>query len=171
MQSRNKPLQIIGMLAGAISLMVVVTVIISTATFMRNKKSNRILPNRRVRRRPRKQHNWNLKNPFKKAETPGEKFRVEEEEREPEVVVENVNYNNNVSNVVRQWPLPPCAPSLPPPQPPYILGERHWAVPTVSATAVPRPKKKPVITRQNSVNNALVSELKMRLEQRSMLKH
>ncbi|XP_051282980.1 cadherin-related family member 1 isoform X1 [Dicentrarchus labrax] len=174
MQSRNKPLHILGMLAGFISLMVIVTVIISTATFMRNKKSNRILPNRRVRRRPRKQQAWVFKNPFKKPETPGEKFKIEEvreeEEREIEVIVENVNYNNNVSNVVRQWPLPPSAPSLPPPPPAYIPGERQWAVPTVSATLAPRPKKK-VITRQDTVNKALVSELKMRLEQKSLMKH
>uniref|UniRef100_A0A4W6E9G4 Cadherin-related family member 1 n=1 Tax=Lates calcarifer TaxID=8187 RepID=A0A4W6E9G4_LATCA len=155
MQGRNKPLQILGILAGVISLMVIVTVIISTATFMRNKKSNRILPNRRVRRRPRKQHTWNLKNPFK-------------EEREPEVIVENINHNNNV---VRNWPPPPCAPSLPPPPPPYIPGQRQWAIPTSSSTVAPKPKKKPVITRQDSVNKALVSELKMRLEQKRMLEH
>uniref|UniRef100_A0A7N6BWY3 Photoreceptor cadherin n=1 Tax=Anabas testudineus TaxID=64144 RepID=A0A7N6BWY3_ANATE len=171
MQSRNKPLQILGMLAGVIVLMVIVTVIISTATFMRNKKSNRILPNRRVRRRQRKQPTWNFKNPFKKPESSGEKFRVEEEEPEPEVVVENVNYNNNVSNVARHWPPPPCAPSLPPPAPPYIPGERQWAVPSVSATVAPKPRKKPVMTRQDTVNKALVSELKMRLEQKRLLKH
>ncbi|XP_035462941.2 cadherin-related family member 1 isoform X1 [Scophthalmus maximus] len=171
MQSRNKPLQILGMLAGVISLMVVVTVIISTATFMRNKKSNRILPNRRVRRRQRKQNNWNFKNPFKTPEAPGERFRVEEEEREPEVTVENVNYNNNVSTVVRQWPPPPCAPSLPPPPPPYVPGERQWAVPTISATVAPRPKKKPAITGQDIMNKALVSELKMRLEQKRIQRH
>lgn len=170
MQSRNNPVQILGMLAGVISLMVVVTVIISTATFMRNKKSNRILPNRRVRRRQRKQNTWNFKSPFKKPELQGDKFRAVEEEPEPEVIVENINYNNNISNVVRQWPPPPSAPSLPPPAP-YIPGERHWAVPTTSTAAVPKPKKRPVITRQNTVNNALVSELKMRLEQRKMLKH
>ncbi|KAI3363237.1 hypothetical protein L3Q82_011867, partial [Scortum barcoo] len=176
MQSRNKPLKILGMLGGVICLMVTVTVIISTATFMRNKKSNRILPNRRVRRRPRKQNAWNLKNPFKSPEASGEKFKVAEEEREPEVIVENVNYNNNVnnvSNVVRHWPPPPppCAPSLPPPPSTYIPGERQWVVPTVSATVAPRPKKKPGIIRQDTVNNALVSELKMRLEQKKMLKH
>ncbi len=173
MQSRNKPLQILGMLAGGIGLLVVVTVIISTATFLRNKKSNRILPNRRVRRRQQKQA-WTFKNPFKKRETPAEKFRVEEEEQEPEVTVENVNYNNNVSNVVRQWPPPPPpprAPSLPPPPPPYIPGERQWTVPTVSATVPPKPKKKPVVTRQDTVNKALVSELKLRLEQKRMMKH
>lgn len=172
MQSRNKPLQIIGMLAGVIILMVIVTVIISTATFMRNKKSNRILPNRRIRRRPRNQRTWNFKNPFNKPETPGEKFKVQEEEQEPEVIVENVNYNNNVSNVVRLWtPPPPCAPSLPPPPPPYMPGERQWSVPTVSATVAPKPKKKSVMTRQDTVKNALVSELKMKLEQKRLLKH
>lgn len=166
MQNRNKPLQILGMLAGVISSMVIVTVIISTAMFMRNKKSNRILPNRRVRRRQRKQP-WNFRNPFKKPDDVGEKFKVqEEEERQPEVIVENVNYNNNVGNVVRHWPPPPCAPSLPPPPPPYVPGERQWAVPTVSANVAPRPKKKPVVTRQDTVNKALVSELKMRLEQK-----
>ncbi|XP_068424583.1 cadherin-related family member 1a [Clinocottus analis] len=167
MHNRNQPLQILGMLAGVISLMVIVTVIISTATFMRNKKSNRVLPNRRVRRRPPKQPPWNFRNPFKVPETPGEKFRVEEEE--PEVIVENVNYNNNVTDVVRQWPPPPCAPSLPPPN--YIPGERQWAVPTISATVAPKPRKKPNMNRQDTVNLALVSELKMRLEQKRMLKH
>ncbi|XP_068183992.1 cadherin-related family member 1a [Antennarius striatus] len=171
MQSRNKPLHILGMLAGVISLMVVVTVFISTAIFMRNKKSNRILPNRRIRRR--KQKAWNFKNPFNKPENPGEKFRVEEEEQEPDIAVENVNYNNNVNNVVRQWPPPPppCAPCLPPPPPAYIPGERQWAVPTVSATVAVKPKKKPVMNRQDTVNRAMVSELKMRLEQKRMLKH
>ncbi|XP_039995672.1 cadherin-related family member 1 [Xiphias gladius] len=168
MQSRYNPLHILGILAGVISLMVIVTVIISTVTFMRNKKSNRILPNRRVRRRPRKQH-WNFKIP----ETQGEKFRVVEEDREPDVIVDNVNCNNNVNNLVRHWPppAPPCAPSLPPPPPPYIPGERQWAVPTISATVAPKPKKKPVITRQDTVNKALVSELKMRLEQKRIQKH
>ncbi|KAG7511650.1 cadherin-related family member 1-like [Solea senegalensis] len=170
MQSRNNPLQILGLLAGVICLMVIVTVIISTATFMRNKKSNRILPNRRVRRRPRKPHTWNLRNLFKSGETSGESFRVEEQERE--TFVENVNYNNNVNNVVRHnRPPPPCAPSLPPPPPPYVPGERLWAVPTISASVELKPKRKPVINRQDNVNKALVSELKLRLEQKRMLKH
>uniref|UniRef100_A0A668A3U0 Photoreceptor cadherin n=1 Tax=Myripristis murdjan TaxID=586833 RepID=A0A668A3U0_9TELE len=168
MQSRDKPLQILGMLAGVISLMVIVTVIISTAMFMRNKKSNRILPNRRIKRRPRHQQTWIWKNPFKKTENSADKFRVAEEEPEPELTVENVNYNNNVSNVVRQWPPPPppCAPSLPPPPPSYIPGDRQWVVPTVSAAVAVKPKRKSEMTRQDTVNKALVSELKMRLEKR-----
>ncbi|XP_059215964.1 cadherin-related family member 1, partial [Centropristis striata] len=179
MHNRNNPLQIVGMLAGGISLMVVVTVIISTATFLRNKKSNRILPNRRVRRRQPKQNPWNFKNPFKKPENPGERFRVQEEEPEPElepepepvVIVENVNYNNNVTNGVRQWPPPPSAPSLPPPPPCYKPGERHWTVPTVSATVAAKPRKKPTMNRRDTKDLALVSELKMRLEQKKLLKH
>lgn len=171
MQSRNKPLQILGILAGVICLMIIVTVVISTATFMRNKKSNRILPNRRVRRRQQRQQVWNFKNPFKKPQPPGEKFRVQEEEREPEVIVENVNHNNNVSNVVRHWPPPPCAPTLPPPPPMYIPEGRQWTVPTISATVAVKPKKKPAMTRQDTVNKAMVSELKMRLEQKRLLKH
>uniref|UniRef100_UPI0037E9332B cadherin-related family member 1a n=1 Tax=Semicossyphus pulcher TaxID=241346 RepID=UPI0037E9332B len=178
MQNRNNPLQILAMLAGVISVMVIVTVIISTATFMRNKKSNRILPNRRVRRRQRNQPIWNFKMPFKKPENPGQKFTVEEveqeQEQEPEVIVENLNYNNNISsNVVRQWPPPPppCAPTLPPPPPPCFSGDRHWAVPTVSTAVAIKPKKRMLNTRQDTVNNALVSELKMRLEQKRLLNH
>ncbi|KAM6916735.1 cadherin-related family member 1a isoform 1-T1 [Xenentodon cancila] len=173
MQNRNKPLQIIGLLAGVIGLMVIVTVIISTATFMRNKKSNRILPNRRVRRRPQKPQMWNFKNPFKTADTSRETFRVEEEQQDQEVMMDNINYNNNVTNVVRNWPPPPppCAPSLPAPPPLYVPGERHWTVPTVSATVAPKPRKKLSTERQNTVNKALVSELKLRLEQKRMGAH
>uniref|UniRef100_A0A8C6L9H5 Cadherin-related family member 1a n=1 Tax=Nothobranchius furzeri TaxID=105023 RepID=A0A8C6L9H5_NOTFU len=169
--NRNNPMQIIGMLVGLISLMVIVTIIISTATFMRNKRSNRILPNRRVRRRPRSQNLWSFRNPFRKSETQREKFRIKEDEMEPEVIVENVNYNNNISNVVRHWcpPPPPCAPSLPPPPPSYFHGERHWTVPTVSAAVAPKPRKKPLLERQDTMNKALVSELKMRLERRRMM--
>ncbi|KAM3862985.1 cadherin-related family member 1a [Diretmus argenteus] len=166
MQSRDNPLQILGMLAGAISVMVIVTVIISTGMFLRNKKANRILPNRRIKKKHRQQQNWNFKSPFKKPENPEEKFHVAEEPG-PEVVVENVNYNNNISNVVRHWspPPPPCAPSLPPPPPSYIPGNRQWVVPTVSAAVAAKPKKKPQMNRRDTVDRALVSELKMRLEQ------
>ncbi|XP_037128337.1 cadherin-related family member 1 isoform X1 [Syngnathus acus] len=167
MHDKNKPVQIVGVLAGVISLMVMLTVVISTVTFVRNKKSNRVVPNRRVRRRPRNQHAWTFKNLFRKAENPEEKFQVEDDEPD---VAENVNRNNNVDNAVRHWPPPPPrAPSLPPPPPPYVPGERKWVVPTVSATVAARPKKKSLA--QDTVNKALVSELKMRLEKKRMLNH
>ncbi|KAK7901759.1 hypothetical protein WMY93_018528 [Mugilogobius chulae] len=111
MQSRNKPMHILGMLGAAICLMVIVTVIISTVMFMRNKKSNRILPNRRIRRRKQPP----LSSPFK----PQEPDRAEEVEREPER--ENVNYNNNVGNVVRIWPPPPRPAPRHSPRPPSHL--------------------------------------------------
>lgn len=169
MQNRNKPLQILGMLAGIISLMIIVTVLISTATFMRNKKSNRILPNRRVKRRPKTQHTWLFKNPLKRPEMNEQKFKVKEEEREPEVIVENVNHNNNAGRILRQWPPPP-PPCVPPP--PFCLPvERQWVIPTVSATVAPKPLKKAAVTRQDSVNKALVSELKMKLEQKRKSGH
>ncbi|XP_005744861.1 cadherin-related family member 1a isoform X1 [Pundamilia nyererei] len=169
MQNRNKPLQILGMLAGIISLMIIVTVLISTATFMRNKKSNRILPNRRVKRRPKTQHTWLFKNPLKRPERNEQKFKVKEEEREPEVIVENVNHNNNAGRILRQWPPPP-PPCAPPPA--FCLPvERQWVIPTVSATVAPKPLKKAVVTRQDSVSKALVSELKMRLEQKRKSDH
>uniref|UniRef100_A0A8C8JJ48 Cadherin-related family member 1 n=1 Tax=Oncorhynchus tshawytscha TaxID=74940 RepID=A0A8C8JJ48_ONCTS len=121
-QSRDKPLHILGMIAGVISLMVVVTVFISTIMFMRNKKSNRILPHRRIR--------------------------------------------SMVSG--RHWPPPPPnAPALPPLLPGGRPGDRQWVVPTVLGTVAQiKPKRnrnRPV----DSVNAALVSELKMRLDQRS----
>lgn len=174
MQNRNNPLQVLGTIVGFISLMVMVTVIISTATFMRNKKSNRILPNRRIRRRhqPQRQHLWSFKNLFRTPDSTRERFTAADEEQAPQTIGENVNYNNNLSNVVRHWsplPPPPSAPSLPPPPPAYFPGERQWVIPTVSATVVPKPRKKMVNDRQDTVNRALVSELKMRLEQKRMM--
>lgn len=161
------------MLAGVIVLMVVITVVISTATYMRNKKCNRILPNRRVRRRPQKEPAWNLKSLFKKVENPAERFQVEENEEQQQP--ENVNYNNNVSNVVRHWspppPPPPRAPSAPPPPPAYIPEGRQWVVPTVSAAVAIKPKKRPAMSTQDTVNRAMVSELKMKLEQKRLLQH
>ncbi|KAM6956192.1 cadherin-related family member 1a [Aplochiton taeniatus] len=188
MQSRDKPLHILGMIAGVISLMVVVTVFISTVMFMRNKKSNRVLPHRRIKRRPQNKA-WAVPNPFKRPDNPGEKFVVEEQQ---EVEVENVNYNNNViPSAVGSWP--PASPShwvpappshwpspphsaplpsapVPPPLPTYVRpGDRPWAVPSVSAGVAIKPKKRIDKSRENSVNTALVSELKMRLEQKRLL--
>uniref|UniRef100_A0A673W2S2 Cadherin related family member 1 n=1 Tax=Salmo trutta TaxID=8032 RepID=A0A673W2S2_SALTR len=54
LQSRHNPMKALGMVAGVISILVGVTVLISTAMFLRNTKSNRIMPARRIiiRRRP-----------------------------------------------------------------------------------------------------------------------
>ncbi|XP_077586256.1 cadherin-related family member 1a isoform X1 [Stigmatopora nigra] len=171
LNNKNKSMQIIGVLVGIIGLMVTVTVIISTITFVRNKKSNRVMPNRRIRRRPRNENAWTFKSPFKKGGNPEESGEVEQQESDTQDVGENVNYNNNVGNTIRNWPPPPpCAPPLPPPPPPsHLPGERKWVVPTVSATVAARPKKKS--TAHDTANKALVSELKMKLEQKRMLYH
>uniref|UniRef100_A0A8C7DUP3 Cadherin-related family member 1 n=1 Tax=Oncorhynchus kisutch TaxID=8019 RepID=A0A8C7DUP3_ONCKI len=185
-QSRDKPLHILGMIAGVISLMVVVTVFISTIMFMRNKKSNRILPHRRIRRRNNPPVTFKFPNS-------GEKLLIQE----PEVMVgvncsncniasghplppnHNMNVvtghhwspNHNVSMVSgRHWPPPPPpnAPALPPLLPGGRPGDRQWVVPTVLGTVAQiKPKRnrnRPV----DSVNAALVSELKMRLDQRRL---
>ncbi|CAL8361238.1 unnamed protein product [Boreogadus saida] len=195
MQSRDKPLQILAMLAGVIGTMVVVTVTISTATFLRNKRSNRVLPHRRVRRRPQKPSQgwstWTLPRPFGRGRgrggggDPADKFSVsrgEEEGVEAEKVtvevVENINYNNNVTVGDGGWvglgslrplplahPPPPCAPALPPPASQY-----HWAVPTVSGgvAVVAAKAKRKQRSKEDLMNKALVSELKMRLEQKRL---
>ncbi|EPY88984.1 cadherin-related family member 1-like protein [Camelus ferus] len=53
MQTKDNPMKAVGVLAGIMAIIVAITVLISTATFWRNKKSNKVLPVRRVlRKRP-----------------------------------------------------------------------------------------------------------------------
>uniref|UniRef100_A0A4W5R5Z4 Cadherin-related family member 1 n=1 Tax=Hucho hucho TaxID=62062 RepID=A0A4W5R5Z4_9TELE len=155
MLSRDKPLHILGMIAGVISLMVMVTVFISTIMFMRNKKSNRILPHRRIRRRNKPPVTFKFPNP-------GEKFLIQE----PEVmVVDSVNCSN--CNIASGHPLPPNH-NMNVVTGHHWPGDRQWVVPTVLGTVAQiKPKRnrnRPV----DSVNAALVSELKMRLDQRRL---
>uniref|UniRef100_A0A8C7PF40 Photoreceptor cadherin n=1 Tax=Oncorhynchus mykiss TaxID=8022 RepID=A0A8C7PF40_ONCMY len=152
-QSRDKPLHILGMIAGVISLMVVVTVFISTIMFMRNKKSNRILPHRRIRRRNKPPVTFKFPNS-------GEKLLIQE----PEVMV-GVNCSN--CNIASGHPLPPNH-NMNVVTGHHWPGDRQWVVPTVLGTVAQiKPKRnrnRPV----DSVNAALVSELKMRLDQRRL---
>uniref|UniRef100_A0A8C7F7M3 Cadherin-related family member 1 n=1 Tax=Oncorhynchus kisutch TaxID=8019 RepID=A0A8C7F7M3_ONCKI len=152
-QSRDKPLHILGMIAGVISLMVVVTVFISTIMFMRNKKSNRILPHRRIRRRNNPPVTFKFPNS-------GEKLLIQE----PEVMV-GVNCSN--CNIASGHPLPPNH-NMNVVTGHHWPGDRQWVVPTVLGTVAQiKPKRnrnRPV----DSVNAALVSELKMRLDQRRL---
>ncbi|XP_036430119.1 cadherin-related family member 1 isoform X3 [Colossoma macropomum] len=165
MQSRENPMQILGLITGVIIVMVVVTVLISTVMFMRTKKSNKILPSRRIiRRRAKHRKQWNIQNPFK-PQSNGENFMMKESEVP---MAENINCNNN--SVGTRWspPAPPRAP-LPPPLPGHSRsGERSWAVPTVSASVASKSKKRSCRHKENPVNTALVSELKLKLEQKKM---
>lgn len=175
MQSRDNPIQILGMIACVICSMLVATVLISTITFVRNKKSNKILPSRRIIRRRPKHRQWG----FKVGGNSGKNFEVKDE---PENV-ENINCNNNVHTHchLHHHPPPPMypppmhpphmhPPGLPPPLPCFSRpSERQWAgTPVSSSTVVLKPMKRLIQTKENNVNTALVSELKMRLEQKRM---
>uniref|UniRef100_A0AAY4B140 Photoreceptor cadherin n=1 Tax=Denticeps clupeoides TaxID=299321 RepID=A0AAY4B140_9TELE len=162
MQSRENPLKALGAMAGFISVMVVMTVLISTAMYLRNSKSNRIMPSRRIiRRRPRDRCQWNLnfKKPFGWPDS-SNRFVVED----PEGKNHNISLNNNSP---RGGFPPPSAPKLPPPPMSNLkYGERMGTVPTISGTLSSKGSKKFRRNTENSVSNALVSELKMKLEQK-----
>ncbi|XP_061080891.1 cadherin-related family member 1-like [Conger conger] len=163
LQSRDNPMKALGMIAGVISVMVVVTVLISTAMFMRNIKSNRIMPARRViRRRPRDQRPWNFGLPLVRLGNRSDKFCIED----PDNVGNNTNLNNNTS---APPPLPPSAPTLPPPPQYYHKHkETKQAVPTVSGSMESISSGTSRRNRDDMVSSALVSELKMILEQKMM---
>ncbi|KAA0724802.1 Cadherin-related family member 1 [Triplophysa tibetana] len=147
MQSRDNPMKVVGVAAAAISIMVLVTIIISTVMYLRNTKSNRITPARRIiRRRAREHHQWTFKPPLGLTESKG---------------------NNN-----RPKPPTPRAPVLPPP--PSDPNERQWTVPTVSGVVSSRKSSRSCrrstdqLTHHvtEDVSSSLVSELKKKIEQK-----
>uniref|UniRef100_A0AAX7T360 Photoreceptor cadherin n=1 Tax=Astatotilapia calliptera TaxID=8154 RepID=A0AAX7T360_ASTCA len=108
MKSRDNPLKALGMVTFIISVLVGGTVLISTAMYMRNSKSNRIMPARRIiKRRPRDQQPWTFKIPVIKFTNPGEKFLI----TNPESSLQQE------TGSPRLKPPPPIAPCLPPPPP------------------------------------------------------
>ncbi|XP_029933161.1 cadherin-related family member 1 isoform X2 [Myripristis murdjan] len=158
MKSRDNPLRAIGVVTFIISLLVGVTVLVSAAMYMRNTKSNRIMPARRViKRRPRDQEPWNL--PLLKLNNPADKFIVGDPESNP----------MQTGRSSRPKPPPPSAPSLPPP-PPCSTRPTEWprAVPTISGALAAKGSKKAKANRrkEGNISSALVSELKMKLEQK-----
>ncbi|KAJ8360276.1 hypothetical protein SKAU_G00168010 [Synaphobranchus kaupii] len=158
MQSRENPIKVLGMIAGVISVIVVVTIVISTAIFMRNQKSNRIMPARRIIRKRQRDHKLlAFRLPFHRPDNPANKFLV----RDPEKELENINHNNNI-NMSRPPPPPPlcgAAMSLPP---------QYHPRPSQGHCSAHRATRKSVRTKETNINSALVSELKMRLEQKKM---
>uniref|UniRef100_A0A8C2GPA8 Photoreceptor cadherin n=1 Tax=Cyprinus carpio TaxID=7962 RepID=A0A8C2GPA8_CYPCA len=163
----ENPMQFLGLVSGVIIIMVFVTVFISTVIYVRNVKSNKILPSRRIIRRKRKP--WrqdDFHQPFRE-ECCGVKFRNEDLEIP---TADNINCNNNVKGCFhRTPPSPPDAPVMPPPLPSHFRhGDREWTVPTVSASVASKTKKRSDRCKDNPVNTALVSELKLRLEQKNM---
>ncbi|XP_023269184.1 cadherin-related family member 1-like isoform X2 [Seriola lalandi dorsalis] len=160
MKSRDNPMKALGMVTVIISMLVGVTVLISTAMYMRNSKSNRIMPARRIiRRRPRDQQPWTFKMPGITFNHPADKFAIGDPERSP---------HRNTGNP-RPKPPPPSAPSLPPPPPSNTRPrERPQAVPTISGALASKGSKKAKSSRrkEGNISSALVSELKMKLEQK-----
>ncbi|XP_050815046.1 cadherin-related family member 1 isoform X1 [Gopherus flavomarginatus] len=165
MQTKDNPMKALGVLAGVMGIMVVITIMISTAMFWRNKRSNKIMPVRRIIKKRQIQQprtvrmEW-LK--FKWSSNPAEKFAIEDDTKS----LQNENSNNNV-----QVPsLPPTAPALPPPA---VLAPKinttEWRVTTVSGSLSPKFINKPGKKRGlNSTHNALVSELKQKFEKRNI---
>ncbi|XP_035468746.2 cadherin-related family member 1 isoform X1 [Scophthalmus maximus] len=160
MKSRDNPMRALGMVTVIISALVGVTVLISTAMYMRNSKSNRILPVRRIiKRRPRDRQTWTFQMPGIKFNNPADKFLIGD--------AEGRHQRDNSSP--RTKPAPPSAPCLPPPPPSTARpSERPWAVPTISGALASKGSKKVKSNRrkEGNMSSALVSELKMKLEQK-----
>ncbi|KAA8581446.1 cadherin-related family member 1 isoform X2 [Etheostoma spectabile] len=156
LKSRDNPMKALGMVTVIISLLVGVTVLISTAMYMRNSKSNRILPARRIiKRRPRDQQPWNVNMPVIRFVNPADKFRILNQEGS------------------HQWGTcssraKPPPPSAPPPPSNTWSNERTRTVPTISGVLASKGSKKTKSNRckEGNVSSALVSELKMKLEQK-----
>lgn len=154
MQSRDNPVKVLGVAAIIVSVMLLATIIISTAMYFRNTKSNRITPARRIiRKRPREHHQWTF--------------------RPPLGLTDSNDTRGNHNNSPRRKPPAPSAPVLPPP--PSNSGERQWpTVPTVSGVVMSEncsrscrwSSNKPTDNVTGHMNSSLVSELKKRIEQK-----
>lgn len=158
-QTKDNPMKAVGVLAGIMAIVVAITVLISTATFWRNKKSNKVQPVRRVLRKrpspaPRTVRIEWLK--FRKAKS-ATKFMLKEEPT-------NENCNNSTGNS-----LPPAAPALPPPPRMVPNSVTRCTVPTVSGSLTPeRPQQSPQSEAfGNPTHSTLVSELKRKFEKKS----
>ncbi|XP_029324567.1 cadherin-related family member 1 isoform X2 [Mus caroli] len=160
-QTKDNPMKAVGVLAGVMAIVVAITVLISTATFWRNKKSNKVLPVRRVlRRRPSPAPHtvrieW-LKFRRAKAAT---KFILKEDPP-------NENCNNSRVGVK----VPPRAPALPPPPKMASTMVAQQTVPTVSGSLTPQPSSQLPTpkTLGGPVQSSLVSELKQKFEKKSL---
>uniref|UniRef100_A0A8D0BSZ0 Cadherin-related family member 1 n=1 Tax=Salvator merianae TaxID=96440 RepID=A0A8D0BSZ0_SALMN len=164
MQSKDNPMKALGVLAGVMGVMVVITILISTATFWRNKRSNKIMP---VRRIIKKRHNFQPKTArmewlkFKRSSNAAEKFTIPEDTKS----LQNENSNNNF----QVPPPPPLTAPEPPPAPALKTNSPTWRVPTVSGSLSPKIIKKQAKKGDMACtsHNALVSELKRKFEMRN----
>uniref|UniRef100_A0A8C3CPG6 Photoreceptor cadherin n=1 Tax=Cairina moschata TaxID=8855 RepID=A0A8C3CPG6_CAIMO len=168
MQTKDNPMKALGVLAGVMGIMVLITIMISTAMFWRNKRSNKIMPVRRIIKKRQPQPSRTVRMEwlkFKRPSNAAEKFVVEDDAQS----LQNENSNNNVQVA----PVPPAAPMPPPPPALASSGDAPgWRVPTVSGSLTPKFINKQLKKRgHSSAHNALVSELKMRFEKRNCWLH
>ncbi|KTF71140.1 hypothetical protein cypCar_00046332 [Cyprinus carpio] len=175
MQSRDNPMKALGLTVSIITVIVLVTVMISTIMYFRNTKSNRITPARRIiRRRPKEQRSWTFRPRFGQSDQSFGKFFIDDDSSD--------NHNTNNSSP-RAKPPAPSAPVLPPPPPVHSRpSERLRSVPTVSGSLASRNTSRSSSWRTSKstdgtqrsgqdkdgsgISSALVSELKMRIEQK-----
>uniref|UniRef100_A0A3B4B996 Cadherin cytoplasmic C-terminal domain-containing protein n=1 Tax=Periophthalmus magnuspinnatus TaxID=409849 RepID=A0A3B4B996_9GOBI len=168
MRSRDNPMKAVVMVIGIISVLVGVTAMLSAALFLRNSKSNKIMPARRIiKRRPRDQQQqqtqqistWRLSMPLFRLSKPGEKFLAEDTDASGDC---------ETSMSPRAKPPPPNAPLPPPPPCVSRAGDRPRSVPTISGALATKASSKAKANRrkEGNISAALVSELKMKLEQK-----
>ncbi|XP_069096758.1 cadherin-related family member 1 [Pleurodeles waltl] len=163
MQSKDNPMKALGVLAGVMGIMVIITIFISTAMFWRNKKSNKVMPVRRIIKRRRADHvpksarkEW-LK--INRSGGSADKFDIQETDSTP--------LNENSNNNIYMPTLPPSAPCLPPPPVPLIRNRTEWSIPTVSGSLTPKLIDQEIKNKVPSASAALVSELKLKFEKRN----
>ncbi|XP_073775183.1 cadherin-related family member 1a isoform X2 [Danio rerio] len=190
-QSRENPLQVLVLALSGITAMVLLTVLISTIIYCRNTKSNRIMPARRIiRRRAKEAQHWSFRPAFGQTE-PGPAVPEEEESGGNQ----NTNNNSSSPGAhsptpgapappprapaprapAPRAPAPTPAPRAPVPAPrvpdprapvlpcsPAASSEQLRPVPTVSGAVACSSSREGT----GGIGSALVSELKMRIEQK-----
>ncbi|CAL1599656.1 unnamed protein product [Knipowitschia caucasica] len=162
LRSRDNPMKAIAMLIGIVSVFLGVTAMLSTALFLRNSKSNRITPVRRIIKRrqekTRQTSAWRLQMPLFSRPNPGIKFLIEDTDA-------NRDQEAGRSSP-RPRPQPPSAPLPPPPPCLSRASERPRPVPTVSGALASKAFNKASRRKEGNMSSALVSELKQKLEQK-----
>ncbi|XP_019482008.1 PREDICTED: cadherin-related family member 1 isoform X2 [Hipposideros armiger] len=161
MQTKDNPMKAVGVLAGIMAGIVAITVLISTATFWRNRKSNKVLPVRRVlRKRP------------SPAPRPVliEWLKFNRTKAAAKFVLQENSPNENCSNSLGH-PPPPRAPA--PPPPPGMApstATAPWTVPTVSGSLTPPQPQRSCKPKSlgSPRQSALVSELRQKFEKNSV---
>ncbi|XP_006148770.1 cadherin-related family member 1 [Tupaia chinensis] len=159
-QTKDNPLKAVGVLTGLTAVIVAVTVLISTATFWRNKKSNKVLPVRRVLRR----------GPPPEPRSAGVEWLKVRRAKAAESELTEDPPNENCNNNSMGGSLPPRAPALPPPPPRVApnVSAAHWTVPTVSGSLTPKKPQEPPKPKAlgSPIPSTLISELKQKFEKK-----